>query len=58
MKSNLPHYDVHNFERILDRTHSELPKLYLQKFRAIYSEAYEEAAEIQSSIRQLESQTP
>ncbi|MEQ9363629.1 MAG: hypothetical protein RIF32_05270 [Leptospirales bacterium] len=52
--SNYPRYDIHNFERILDRDQTELPKLYLQKFRAIYTEEYEQAAQIQSAIRRLE----
>lgn len=55
LKSNCPQYDMRNFERVLEHPHSELPKLYLQKFRAIHAEAYEEAATIQSDIRQLES---
>lgn len=54
MKSNYPRYDIHNFERILDRTQTDLPRLYLEKFRAIYSEQYEQAAQIQSTIRRLE----
>ncbi len=52
--SNYPRYDIHNFKRTLSRSQTELPRLYLQKFRAIYTEAYEQAAEIQSAIRQLE----
>ncbi|MCR9143310.1 MAG: hypothetical protein NXI24_13740 [bacterium] len=52
--SNYPRYDIHNFQRILNRGKPDLPKLYLQKFRAIYTEEYEQAAEIQSTIRRLE----
>lgn len=52
--SNYPRYDIHNFERILNRAQTELPRLYLQKFRAIFTEEYEQAAQIQSTIRRLE----
>ena len=54
IKNNLPRYDIHNFERILDENQSELPRLYVRKFRAIFAEEYEQAAQIQSTIRRLE----
>lgn len=60
MKVHYPRYDVHNFERIMkdDARGGELPRLYVQKFRAIYDEAYEQAAQIQHQIQRLESPQP
>ncbi len=58
MKNHYPRYDVHNFERIMKNQaerSDELPRLYVQKFRAIYDEAYEQAAQIQHQIQRLES---
>lgn len=51
-----PRYDIRNLERALARDSSagQLPRLYIQKFRAIMDEKYEEAATLQSRIRQLE----
>lgn len=63
MKKNYPCYDVHNFAKAIgldskteDRSsiRVKIGSLYLKKFRAIYNEHYEEAADLQIRIRDME----
>ncbi len=56
-EKNFPKYDIKNLERILGLPGSGaqlLPALYIKKFRAIFEEKYEEAADLQSRIIILE----
>lgn len=53
-----PHYDVERFERAL-RSPDTIPiaRLYVQKYRAVRQEQYEEAAGIKARIEEMESRT-
>ena len=64
MKKNYPCYDVHNFAKAIGldsktddctTVRLKLGNLYLKKFRAIYNEHYEEAAHLQTKIKDIES---
>lgn len=54
IESRYPQYDVRNLWGAFGRGAADLSRLYLQKFRAIHAERYEEAAAIQDAILRLE----
>ena len=57
LKINYPKYDMDRFERIIwkpGRTARKLTRLYLQKYRAVFDERYEVAAELKIKIERLE----
>jgi len=57
-QTNYPKYDIQNLVKILELKNSPplLSGLYLKKFRAIFEENYEEAANLQNRIHILEKQ--
>ena len=57
LKFNYPKYDIERFERILKQPgHSarKLANLYMEKYRAVFDERYEAAAELKTRIEKLE----
>lgn len=56
LKKNSPQYDVEKFEKAIDLQGSDnkLIQLYIQKYKAVFDERYETAAEIKDQIDRLE----
>lgn len=57
IQKTYPRYDVQNLKKVLKNRNPDLNELYIRKFRAIFHEEYEEAANLQKEIRELDPAT-